>query len=408
MKSALRVVFVVLLLAGVGWGGRAIYLKVQASRKARGSAAKPDLPVAVEVAAVTRGRIRDMRTFSGTLEARTRVVVATKISGRIERVFLDMADKVARGQVIAELDDDEYVQEVAQAEADLAVARANQARAESALTIAERALERARALNDQGMESESQFDVARSEHLAQGAAVKVAKAQVARSESAAATARIRLGYTKVRATWSSEAGLSGAEPAPWVVAERYVQQGDTVAANAPLLAIVELNPITAVLFVSERDYALLQVGQEVKLTTEAYPGEEFLGRIRRISPVFRQSSRQARVELEVANAEERLKPGLFVRSRVVLREVADATIVPEPALIKRGGVTGVFLLNEAGTGARWAPVQVGISEGERVQVTGDGISGRVVTLGQQLMDESSKLTIPAAHAAEVSSAGRTQ
>lgn len=409
MRAAVRIPLLGVALVACAWGGRQVYLKVDASRASQGKSARPDLPVPVEVGPVIRGLIRDQRTFSGTLEPKTRVVVATKISGRVERIFLDMSDKVERGQVIAELEDDEFVQGVAQAEADLAVARANLARAESALTIAERALERARALNERGMESESQFDVARSDYLAQGAALKVAQAQVTRSESAAESAKIRLGYTKVRATWSSDE----ASPAPWVVSERWVQQGDTVAANAPLVAIVELHPITAVLFVTERDYALLSVGQEVKVSTEAYPHEEFLGRIRRISPVFRQSSRQARVELEIANAQERLKPGMFVRSRVILREVPDAVIVPEAALLKRGGQVGVFVVDEAGSSARWVEVQVGIREGERVQVievsgvSGEAIRGRVVTLGQQLIDASSKITIPGPSTAPLTSAGRT-
>jgi multidrug resistance efflux pump len=74
-----------------------------------------------------------------------------------------------------------------------------------------------------------------------------------------------------------------------VVAERYVDDGQTVAANAPLLLIVELNPIVGVVFVTEKDYAYLAPGQPVSLTTDAFSGEQFRGRIDRIAPVFKTS-----------------------------------------------------------------------------------------------------------------------
>ena len=388
MRKAIRLVSILVALVALGFGGRQVFLKVQAQRKSGGKPPREAVPVPVEVAQVQRGRIRDLRVFSGTLEPQTRVVVSSKISGRVERLLLDMADSVQRGQLVAELDDDAFVQALTQAEADLAVARANQGRAESELVIATRELQRVQALSEGGMESEAQLDVARSEHLTRQAGVKVASAQTARAQSSVETARIKLAETKVRATWS------GSSQASWVVSERWVQQGDTVSANTPLVAIVELDPITAVLYVTERDYRLLVANQEVKLTTEAYPGETFAGRVTRISPVFRQTSRQARVEIEVENSQRRLKPGMFVRSEVVLREVAEATLVPEAALLKRAGELGLFVLDPSGRRATWHLVTRGISEGGRVQVTGKGVQGRVVTLGQRLIDEGSELTIP--------------
>ena len=84
-------------------------------------------------------------------------------------------------------------------------------------------------------------------------------------------------------------------------------------------------------FVTERDYARLQTGQVASLTTDAFASETFSGTIQRIAPVFRESTRQARVELRVDNLELRLKPGMFVRATVILDRVEDAVIVPEQA-----------------------------------------------------------------------------
>lgn len=342
--------------------------------------------VPVEVARIEHGFMELRRSFSGALEARTQLVVAPKVSGRVERLAVKLADTVDRGEVVAELDNDEYVQALAQARAELAVAEANLGEARSALEIAGRELERITQLRARGVASEANLDTARANQLARQAQREVAEAGVTRAAAALEGARIRLGYTRITADWSGEGSR--------VVAERFVDEGETISANTPLLRIVELDPITAVIFVSERDYGRLQPGLEVSLTTDAYPGESFAGHIERIAPVFREATRQARVELSVANQDHRLKPGMFVRATVVLDRVADAVIVPEQALTTRNDRPGVFVISEDGRRVVWREVQVGIREGARVQVSGEGIAGRVVTLGQQLVDDGSAIIIP--------------
>jgi RND family efflux transporter MFP subunit len=326
------------------------------------------------------------RTFSGTLEPTAEFKVAPKVGGHILRLDVDLGDSVESGQVVAELEADEFVQAVAQAAADLEVAKANRVEATNALEIANRELKRIDTLRSRGVASVSQLDTATAEVLSKESRLEVARAQVTRAEASLETARIRLGYTQVRAEW--------APGGQRVVAERLVDAGETVSANTPLLTIVELDPITGVLFVSERDYGRLQFGQIVTLATDAYAGKTFSGRIERIAPVFREATRQARVEVTIPNPRNELKPGMFVRATVVLERIAQATIVPEAALTVRGGVTGVFVVQEGGRSVAWRKVTVGIRDGGRVQVSGDGLTGRVVTLGQQLLDEGSAILIP--------------
>jgi RND family efflux transporter MFP subunit len=387
VKSAgLKLIVAIVLMAGAAGLGRAIFNQIQGQKipKKRQVGRQP---APVEVAPIEIGPIQLRRTFSGTLEAPAEFVVAPKVSGRIVRLGLDFADTVRRHQVVAWLDDDEYVQIVAQAEAELAVAKANLAEAKSALEIATRERHRIETLRQRGVASESQFDAAHAEQLRRQAQLKVTSAQVTRAEAALASAKIRLGYTKVTASWSGGSDQR-------VVAERFVDEGETVSANAPLLSIVELNPIIGVIFVAERDYAHLRRAQHIMLTTDAYPGQQFQGQIDRIAPVFRQSTRQARVELEIDNSDHRLKPGMFMRATVVLEHVAEVTIVPVQALTVRDDRTGVFVVNGDGRSVVWREVTVGIREGSRVQVEGEGLSGRVVTLGQQLVNDGAAITIP--------------
>jgi len=356
-----------------------------AASEARAAAERP--PVPVEVAPVGRGPLRLVRTVTGSLEAAAQFVVAPKVGGRIAELAVDLGDAVERGQVVAVLDDDEFAQAELEALADLAVAEASQAEAASALEIAERALEREEALREQGVTSESALDAARSEVIAGRASVAVTQARLARARASLDAARIRLGYTRVRADWSGGDDRR-------VVAERFVDAGANVPANAALFSIVELDPMQAVVFVAERDYARLSVGQRVELATDAAPGRTFEGRVVRIAPMFRRSTRQARVEVELANPGEALKPGMFVRAELELERDEDATHVPFAALTEREGVTGVFVLSADGASVRWQPVEPGIVDGERVAVQ-DGLTGQVVVLGQALCDDGARVSVAA-------------
>ena len=145
-------------------------------------------------------------------------MVAPKISGRIKGLNVDLGDTVRRGQVVAKLDDDEYVQAII---------------------------------------------LAKAGHLGKLARLEVSKAQLKRAKASLETARIRIGYTKVTADWT------GGDDSR-VVADRYVDEGETVSANAPLLSIVEVDPIIGVIFVTEKDYIHLKRGQAAMLTTDAY------------------------------------------------------------------------------------------------------------------------------------------
>ena len=387
MKSRSPKIFILAVLligaaAGLGW-----VIFGQFQDRAGSSKRGGDLrPVPVEAAEIERGPIAQLRTFSGELEALAEFVVAPKVGGRVVRVTVNIADTVNRGQVVAKLDNDEYVQAVAQARADLLVARANLSEAESALENANREFKRTESLLKRGIASGSEFDASRQDQLAKQAQLSVAAAQVTKAESSLETANIRLGYTEVTAGWTG-----GDEHR--VVAERYVDEGQTVAANTPLLMIVELNPIIGVVFVTERDYARLKPGQQVSLTTDAYPGEQFAGRIDRIAPVFRKSTRQARIEMTVDNPHHRLKPGMFITAAVVLARASDAVIVPEQALTIRDDKNGVFVISDDGRSVAWREVNTGIREGGRVQVDGKGLSGRVVTLGQQMLNDGAPVTI---------------
>lgn len=344
--------------------------------------------VPVEVATVHRGPLSFYRTFSGTIDPRAQFAVAPKVSGRIQRLLVDVSDLVVRGQVVVEMENAEFEQEVIEAEARLAVAEANRDEAVSRFVIAKRQLERAKTLSDRGIASESAFDSAQAQFLTGQSAVKVAEANVKREDALLRAARIRLGYTQVKADWQQGDNER-------TVAERFVDEGNTVAANTPILSIMEIDPVIAVIQVTEKDYPLIRLGQQANVQADGFPDKIFSGTVSRIAPVFRESSRQAKMEIQVANPEHLLKPGMFTRCTLELDRSEEAISVPEMAITKRSEQTGVFRVTEDSTSVEWVEVRQGFKSGDQIQLIDSELSGRVVILGQQFIKEGSKIRIVA-------------
>ncbi len=345
------------------------------------------LPVPVEVGNIRRGTIEEIRVFSGSLEPSATLSLSSKVSGRVLRVSADISDTVQRDQVLIELEPDEFTQQLARAQAEKAVAEAQLQEAENRLKIAQRERERMQQLRERGISSAAAEDSAQSEFLIRSSALAVAKANLTAAVSAVDTAKLQLEETRIRARWSEGDNQR-------FIATRTVEEGDTVSPGEHLLTLVEIQPVQAVIDVPEKDYGRLQVGQAVNLTTDAWPGKTFPASIQRISPVFREESRQARVEIIANNPDLSLKPGMFIRASIVLAHVEDAILVPQNSLSRRGNETGIFTVDPEKAVAHWQKVVPGIRDGNSVQIIEPEISGQVVTLGQQLLDEGSVLALP--------------
>ncbi|MGB4704074.1 MAG: efflux RND transporter periplasmic adaptor subunit [Candidatus Saccharicenans sp.] len=372
------VLLVALLLWRVG--------KVMFSKDNRGGMRQP--AVAVMISPVEKGLIRDLGQFSGTLIPKSQFLVAPKISGKLKKLYVNIGDRVTRGQVVAQLDDEEYRQQVLQAEADLKVARANFEEARNALELARKDFERAQTLHQRGIYSDSQLDVARAQYQSREAAYKVAEAQVANREAALETARVRLSYTRIIATWETGSDIR-------YVGERFVDEGALLSVNTPIISIVELHPITAVIYATEKEYFRIQVGQPVEISSSVFPGRKFSGRVVRVAPLLKETSRQARVEIDIPNEEGLLKPGMFINAEIEFARRENATLVPFGAVVSRMDQQGVFLADLENRKAIFQPVKVGIVEGEKAEILEPAnLQGFVVTLGQHLLQDGMGIILP--------------
>lgn len=378
IKSASAILLALLVLAaGSWWLGRPSDSTPAARPRVAGA-------VAVEIVPVMQADLNDVRTLSGSLRASAAFDVAAKIGGRVEEVTVQIGDAVQRGQVVARLDDDEYVQQREQARAELAVAQASVDEAKSAMRLAETEYTRLQELHRQGIAAVAELEKARADHAAAQARLKLAQAQVAQRQAALRAAEVRLGYTLVRANWSG-----GDERR--LVAQRFVDPGATLAANAPVVSVLDLDPVIAVVHVGEHDYVRLQPGQQATVTAAAFGNRQFPAEVVRLAPRLEEDTRQARVELAVANPEHRLRPGMFVEVRVVLASEQGATVVPQAALTRRGSELGVFVTDAEQATVQFVPVRTGITEDGRTQILEPGLSGWVVTLGQHLLRDGAAI-----------------
>jgi RND family efflux transporter MFP subunit len=345
--------------------------------------------VAVDIAAVETGRIRDIGTFSGTLIPKSYFTIVPKISGRLKELYVDIGDELSRGQLVALLEDDEYQQEAIQAEADLGVARANLEEASSSQELAKKELERARTLHQKGILSDAELEAAVSSYGTRDARHKVTLAQLANQQAALETAKVRLSYTRIRAAWETEGGAR-------FVGERFVNAGAMLSSNTPILSVIELKPITAVIHVTEKDYFRLKNEQPVALTSGAFPGRTFEGRVARIAPLLKETSREARVEVEIENTDGSLKPGMFVNAQIEFVNKAAVTIVPTSAIVNRGALQGLFLADIENKTAVFQPATVGIIEGDLAEIVEPAqLKGYVITLGHHLLENGTTIILPA-------------
>lgn len=381
-----KLFFTLIILVGLGFLGWQIYEKASASRKGFKRESR-NIPVAVEVVLVKKASIREVGSFTGSLHPLSEFILAPKIAGRLEKILVNIGDTVKGGQLVAVLDDDEYRQQVLQAKAELEVAKANLQERKSTIENAKREYERTVALRRKKIASESQLDAAESEFKTQQAKLKVATAQISQKEAALKMANIRLSYAQIKVTEKNNTGCR-------VVGERFVDEGAMLAPNTPIVSVLDIEKLIAAIHVIERDYPKIQPGLEAVISTDAFPGRTFAGKVIRIAPILKETSREARVEIEIPNAQKLLKPGMFVRVQIQFNEHKNATVVPVAAFVKRNGTQGVFLADLKEQKARFVPVTIGIVSDAQAEVLNAPVTGSVVTLGHHLLEDGSSIVLP--------------
>jgi RND family efflux transporter MFP subunit len=384
-KNTKTTIIIIAVLAVLLFGWQVIGRIIKASQSSSGP--RGPAAVAVEILPVSKSTIQSIGNFTGSLIPKSQFVLSPKISGKLVKLHVNIGDRVSRGQLVAELDDEEYRQQSIQAEADLQVTKANLDETRSSMEVAERELERVKQLHARGISADSELDASKGMFASQEARYKVAQAQVANREAAYNASQLRLSYTRIRAAWEGGGGNR-------VVGERFVDQGALLSANAPVISILEIDPLIAVIHVSDKDYFKVLVGQKARISTDAVAGETVEGRIARIAPLLQEASREARIEIEFANPSEIFKPGMFINVSIEFETHTDVTVVPASSIVKRNDREGIFLADMDNKKALFMPVTVGIINGDMAEILEpDPLEGQVVVLGQHLLVPDSPIIL---------------
>jgi HlyD family secretion protein len=259
-----------------------------------------------------RGDVTMTVTATGTISAVTTVQIGSQVSGVIARLYADFNSRVQKGQLLAELDPTPFQAQVEQRQAD--VTKANVEAANAKINF-----DRQARLLKAGLSAEADYDAARAQY--QGAAAQVQQAQAALSQS-----QTNLRYTKI------------VSPIDGVVVDRQYDVGQTVAASfqAPTLFSIaqDLTKMQVQADVDQSDIGRVQVGQPVRFTVDAYPDEEFRGRISqmRLNATVAQNVVSYPVIIEVPNPGERLRPKMTANVTIEVATVHDVLRIPNAAL----------------------------------------------------------------------------
>jgi HlyD family secretion protein len=391
-----------LIIAGVVVGVGVLGALTLGSRGEKG--------VEVRTEQVARRDLVSIVTASGKIEPVRKVDISADVSGRVVQVLVQEGQLVERGAVLIRIDPSAFAANVRRAEASVSQSRAREAQARSQLAQSRSALQRAEQLStgDQ-LISRAELDQARTATQVAEGELQAARFGVSQAEAALSEARDQASKTTIAAPMAGR------------VTRLNIEEGETAVVgtmNNPgslLLTIADLSTMQATVKVDETDVPGITVGDSAAVRIDAFPGQNFAGRVTRIGnssiqPVTGASGAEETVDYEVEITLDappaELRPDLSATAEIITETRVNALAVPIIALTVRDPegkklraadeedqapgrtaaqsrtqriqqrtqeVEGVFVVDSAGK-ARWVPVEVGIA-GDRYFEVVKGLRG---------------------------------
>jgi cobalt-zinc-cadmium efflux system membrane fusion protein len=288
--------------------------------------------------------------------------VTPRITGRVVEMRVSIGSAVKTGTLLAVLDSTELGQ-----------TKAEYLKAQTLLELAKASYEREKSLFDQKIAAKKD--------------VLAAEAEYRKAEAEARTLHERLRLYGLSDQTIANLNHSPSHyfltsPAPGVVIEKEISNGEVVEAGKKVFTISDLSTVWVLLNIYEKDLAKVQKGSAVKIQTESYPGEAFTGKITYVGDVVEPQTRTVSVRVEVANPRGRLKPGMFATAEISAGNSAkQAILIPSSAIQRFDGRPAVFLQQQDGSFTKRdlelgrgfggnVEVKSGLKEGDPVVVAG--------------------------------------
>jgi membrane fusion protein (multidrug efflux system) len=307
---------------------------------------------AVEVAKVQTMTLVDETQAVGSLRSLQGVMMRPEVGGRVKQIFFSDGQRVRKGQVMVQFEDQLQVAQMAQAKAELSIAEANHKRNQELVT--------------QNFISKRSLDES-------GAALEVARAKLSLADAT-------LQRLKVLAPFDGITGL------------RQINVGDYLKDGADMVNIEDIDAVLLDFRLPERFQAKIRAGQKAQLTVDALPGRPFTAIVQAVDPLIEANGRSVGVRGCIDNRQQQLRPGMFARVNAVFGARENALVIPEEAIIPQGGRTFVVkvvagdkpdtLVSER------VPVKTGLRQPGKVEIL-EGLSAQdtVVTAGHQRLQK---------------------
>jgi len=367
MRKAWLAVGALVIAAGLGYAysremlppaatraieGGLAFFRPSEGASAKPAASAPRRPTPVEVArAVSTEPVREIEAI-GSILADESVQIAAEQAGRVASIGFDEGQPVEAGQELVKLDDSLLAAELGEVEARASLAQAN--------------YERAQTLSSRGSGTQRSLDEAAAERLTANALLTLL--------------RSRIDKTSIRAPFAGIVGLRT------VSIGAYVEPGDA------LTRLEKIDVVKVDFTVPERNLADIRQGLRVDVTVDAFPGRSFTGEIYAIDPQVDVGGRALKVRARIDNPDLALRPGLFARVRVQSERTDAVVMVPEGAIVPKGGESFVFKVVDG------AAAETKVALGQRGKgmvevVSGVAAGDAVVVAGQQRLRNGSTVEV---------------
>lgn len=312
------------------------------------------LTIPVKVMKLEKQNIAKTLDYTANLEADEQVFYAPAATGRIEKIYVEVGDRIKKGQLLVEMD------------------RTQLHQAEVQLTNLETEYNRAKTLNETQSISKQAYDAA------------IAKYEVAKSN---------VDFLKENTQMLA--------PFNGVVTGKFFENGELYtgvavsgAAKPSIISIERINPLKALANITEQYFPMLKAGTEVELKSDIYPDRTFTGKVNIVYPTIDKTSRTFTVEIKIPNDDEKLRPGMFGKINFFIGET-NAVVVPAIAVLKLQGANNRYVfLNDNGKAKR-VDVTIGQRFNDQVEIISDQINenSELIVTGQARVVDGTPISI---------------
>jgi membrane fusion protein (multidrug efflux system) len=323
------------------------------SNKVTGAESADTSSVIVRTTKISNQQIIRSVEYSSTLTAWKEVHMVPASPGRIEKIYVETGSRVSAGDILVQMDRTQLQQALVQ------------------LKNIETDFKRLDTLQKVGSIAEQKYDQVKAQY-----------------EIAKSNAGFLQENTQLRA------------PFDGIISGKYYEEGEmysgvpnTQAGKAAILSIVKINPLKAIVGISESYYPLITQGMTAGIRSDIYPDKIFRGRIYRIYPTIDPLTHLFQVEIEVVNPGEKLRPGMFVRATINYG-TAESILVPSVAVLKQTGTNERYVFINKDNRAARKTVKTGIILDDNIEIT-EGLEAgdELITTGQNKLEDKVNIRI---------------